>query len=904
MLSDEGFALWCQALGLTEQARSLVAEVRGSPPARLVHSRAGNVAGRYPSRKMERTIQFESHRGELAAIYELEHDTEALEYYDQPPPIKLSYVAKNDRNITVAHTPDFFVLRRASAGWEECKTEEELIRLAERMPRRYVHSDGQWHCPPGASYARQFGLYYRVRSSRTVDWAYQRNILFLEDYLRANTPLVTAGTRATVRRHFGTEKRLALSELIARCRAVSLDADAVYALIAAGDLYVDLAAAPLAEPERVVVFQDQETAGIYSHAKRTSSATTHNPPFIDVMVGAHLLWDGQECTIVNIGSTAISLLSESGPFIDLPGSVFEELVRQGKIAGASAQAGRDEAAKGRLLAASPEALQVANYRYEVIRPRLHGDVGGETAVAERTVRRWLADYRKAERSYGCGYVGLIPHITRRGNRQSKLSAGVRALISEFILGDYETLKQKTKFQVHASLAKECEARGLAAPSYKTFARAVARRPLHEQVEKRRGSRAAYRYEEFYWELEQTTPRHGDRPFEIAHIDHTELEIELVSSSTGRNLGRPWATFLTDAYSRRLLAVYLTFDEPSYRSCMMVVRECVRRHGRLPQILVVDGGPEFSSLYFETLLAWYEVTKKQRPTAKARFGSVCERVFGVTNTRFIHNLLGNTQLMREVRQVTRSVDPKRHAAWTLSRLFGRLSEWAYEVYDTIDHPALGVSPREAFAAGIAKSGSRVHRLIPYDDDFLMLTRPSTAKGTAQVSPGKGVKINYIQYWSNAFRDPEVEKARVPVRYDPMDAGVAYAFVRGQWVQCISEHYAVFRGRSEREVKMATEELRRRHRLYTRRVEITGRKLADFLSSLEAEEVLLVQRLRDAEAKTIFKVIEGGGRLTAHTSNYPEQYAGVEREQVEGHDLDEGRGRRTSVDLRDLEVYEEY
>ena len=79
MLSDEGFALWCQALGLTEQARSLVAEVRGSPPARLVHSRAGNVAGRYPSRKMERTIQFESHRGELAAIYELEHDTEALE---------------------------------------------------------------------------------------------------------------------------------------------------------------------------------------------------------------------------------------------------------------------------------------------------------------------------------------------------------------------------------------------------------------------------------------------------------------------------------------------------------------------------------------------------------------------------------------------------------------------------------------------------------------------------------------------------------------------------------------------------------------------------------------------------------------------------------------------------------
>ncbi|MCL5264899.1 MAG: hypothetical protein M1343_06875, partial [Chloroflexi bacterium] len=42
----------------------------------------------------------------------------------------------------------------------------------------------------------------------------------------------------------------------------------------------------------------------------------------------------------------------------------------------------------------------------------------------------------------------------------------------------------------------------------------------------------------------------------------QLDVELVCSRTGRNLGRPWATFLTDAFSRRFLAVYLTFDPPS------------------------------------------------------------------------------------------------------------------------------------------------------------------------------------------------------------------------------------------------------------------------------------------------------------------------------------------------------
>ena len=53
----------------------------------------------------------------------------------------------------------------------------------------------------------------------------------------------------------------------------------------------------------------------------------------------------------------------------------------------------------------------------------------------------------------------------------------------------------------------------------------------------------------------------------------------------------------DAYSRRLLAVYLTFDPPSYRSIMMVLRICVQRFERFPQSIVVDGGREFHSVYY-------------------------------------------------------------------------------------------------------------------------------------------------------------------------------------------------------------------------------------------------------------------------------------------------------------------
>jgi hypothetical protein len=102
--------------------------------------------------------------------------------------------------------------------------------------------------------------------------------------------------------------------------------------------------------------------------------------------------------------------------------------------------------------------------------------------------------------------------------------------------------------------------------------------------------------------------------------------------------------------------------------MMVMRECVARHHRLPQTIVVDGGKEFQSAYFETLLARYECIKKQRPPAKARFGSVCERLFGTTESRFIYNLIGNTQMTKsDHRLVTKAVNPRNLAAWTYEAL---------------------------------------------------------------------------------------------------------------------------------------------------------------------------------------------------------------------------------------------
>jgi putative transposase len=480
----------------------------------------------------------------------------------------------------------------------------------------------------------------------------------------------------------------------------------------------------------------------------------------------------------------------------------------------------------------------------LVRGQLNGNLDEHPGVSDRTLRLWVQRYKAAEQACGDGFVGLLPQIRNRGNRTRRLPESTRTLMDLSIAEDYEAAKQKRRYECWAVLKQRCIEKAIPFPCYSTYCEAVKGRSAHTQTRKRLGPRAAYTSKEFYWSLDQHTPRHGDRPFEIAHIDHTEVDVELVCAETSRLLSRPWWTVMTDAFSRRVLAMVLSFEPPSYRSCMAVLRDCVRRHGRLPQILIVDCGPEFRSVYFESLLARFECTKKTRPPAQARFGSVCERLFGTANTQFFHNLRGNTQVTRHVRQVTKQNDPAQSATWTLLDLFEHLCEYVFEVYDAIERPALGESPRSAFLRGLADGGARLHRIIPYDDDFVMTTLPTTVKGSAKVSPGRGFKLHNLWYWSDTFRSPTVENTSVPVRYDPFDVGTAYAYVQKQWVKCHSEQYLVLKGRSEKEIMLASAELIRRGRSSSQaRFTVTAARLAAFLKATELEEEFLVQRLRE-------------------------------------------------------------
>ena len=587
----------------------------------------------------------------------------------------MRYVSVHGRAVTTWHTPDFFVIRENGAGWEEWKTEDELSLLAQKQPARY-HKDEtrQWRCPPGETYAVDFGLYYRLRSNAEVNWTLFSNLEFLHEYLAAEDEPVSANSLALLDR-VRHQQGITLADLLHE-----QSTDAVYLLIAQRQLYVDLQRERLVEPARVQVYSSRVAAEAYQYANATTSPHREAKASVSDVYPAHwVAASEQDYAVANARLRVLQALDA--------GMTLEQAWQSGEI----------------------------------------GSVLG-TRKSLRTIRFWQQQFRAAERQGSSGYVGLLPQTHQRGNRERKLSDAAREMLQNFIERHYETARQPYTASVWAAYCQACEREGMTPASLTTFGKAVKTRPQETQTRKRQGKRAAHQIQKRYWHLEATTPKHGERNWHIMHLDHTLLDIQLRHAQTGQVLGRPWATFAVDAYSRRLLAVVLTLDDqPSYRTCMLVLRELVSRFGRLPQTLVVDNGKEFHSTYFQALLAHYGVEVAYRPPGQPRFGDVVERLFRTANTQFIYNLTGNTQLTRQVRLMTAAHDPRQLALWTLEALYRVLREWAYEVYDQAVHVSLGQSPREVFEDSLLRTRRAGVPVLPDYNAFILQALPAPASG---------------------------------------------------------------------------------------------------------------------------------------------------------------------------------
>lgn len=872
MLSSKEFDRWCEQLNIGDSTRKIIELERSSEPSRRVKSGLGNWRGFYASTKMQASRDFES-GNELAQIKKkLEHNDAVLEYFSQPRSIGLEYLTKSNKPYKCQHTPDFFVIREDGAGWVECKTEEKLRSLAEQSPNRYVQrEDGTWSCPPGEAYATARGLFYELWSSAEINPTFIRNIDWLEDYYTDPPPSIDRKIAKQILALVKAELGITYADVLHALEGIN--PDHINILIATEQVYVDLDADPLGMPDQVHLFIDQTMASAYKQAKRiTPVPIPEGFQVIQVDVGTSVSWDGQYWKVLNLGNETVSLINQDKKLTDLPSQEFYRHLEDGKIIAAQTQPIADSQ-EGReiILRARPEDHLEAQARLEKIQPWLGED---PPPYPPRSIRRWVDAYRKAKKHYGNGYIGLLPKQSSKNN-QSRIAPEIVEFTHEFLKEKHETKKMRRAQGLYREFKIACQAHDppFNPPSEKWFRAQIQKRSGYVQTLAREGSRAAKQQKPF--RIDTGIPRFGELPWQDVQIDHTQLDLECISSllsletcntssaiRTDINLGRPWLTLAIDSCTKRILAVYLSFEEPSVRSCLMVVRILVKRYARLPRRFTIDNGAEFDSIDFNTLLAYYRCDKRHRPPGEPRYGAPVERVFKTTNEQFIHELQGQTRLMRDPRKVTKSVNPKGQAVWTLAEILAGLEQWVYSVYDQRKHSSLGVSPQQAYEMGIALGGSREIRKVRDDSTFKLLTTPSPKHGdTRTVQPnGRGVKIEHFYYWCLAFHNPELVGTSVRVKRDPFHPGTAYAFINGHWEECSSQYSDFLNGYTEKEIQIIAEDLRQRKAIAGKQPDLSEREIVEFMRSMEElEGALLQNRLRALENKAVIDRIEGNRTL---------------------------------------------
>lgn len=861
MLDQNALLNLLDRLATPVAGRKIIEHAHKFSPVRPVVSRGGNVITTYQSRKMQREIGTESRLMEYPAAVAHEHDPDVLAYYPQPCRLKFEVIDEQGEIHQIDHTPDFLVIKTDGLILEEWKSDEKLRGLARKKPWRYQCDPmGHWRSSLIEQWLAERGITYRICTDVQISRRRIENTLFLEDYLHPSAEACPLDIASRVQDAIAEDVVLYLAEIYekADCRP-----DDVFKLIADGLMVADIDGASLSEPNRCRVFRDLAVRD-FENARGASASAIPIPGMLDIRVGACFRYNHQPYTVTLVGQQQVVLSSSCGDKVEILLNTLDKLAASGNLV--------MEIETGDV--SRPETL--SNFTEDELRTALARQQWIETSsLPGRTLRRLENKIAMAKISGMDELIALVPRTRDRGNHVPRLSQEQEDAIAQVIREQYLTNRAVNKKFCHKVLRVLCQEKGIPAPSYPTLIARIKSLYQTKADRARHGKRVAYQNSEFVMVLHADTPIHGVRPFQFVHMDHTQLDIEVASSRTGKALGRPWLSLAVDSYTRRILGFYLSFDAPSYRSNMMLLRDIVRRFHRLPQMIVVDNGADFRSDNFSLFAKTMGIHLRYRPAGHARHGAVLERLFGSLNTEYIHNLAGNTKATKVVRQTTGKFLPSRLAEWSLEALYYGIQHWAMDYYDQNTHSVLDISPREAFERGMAISGERPHRIVTLTQDFLIQTCPVVGRtGTRKVDRQRGIKLHeQFYYWCQEFSSPQVAGTQVPVRYDPWDASTVYVQINKRWVPAVCKTLAALGNMTETERAAISEEYVTHHPRSSSD-ELSVQRLSEFLRTFTPDGALALQLQRQEENRHLYQHLNLGSILPIKSQLMLEQLEPVE------------------------------
>ena len=835
---------------VTDKGREFLMNALTGPPERRVGSGNDNVSTRLPSLKARLVVQGESRTLEYAHAKMCEYNPAVRFFLCQPGSVFVRRPGKDGQLRGRWTVPDYLVVHERGCELVECKTLAELERKSTGEHPRFTRDGDRWRDLCAEEAAKEYGFQYRVFSSAEVNGIWIRNMDYVDDFDGTPDPDPVLGEKLlSALFQAGSMRIREALEIVDQKSAV------LWWLIANRKAWGDLERERLWEPDtswvhssRSRMLAARELRGPVPDVAMSSQVST-----VEVEVGSRILWNGVPYTILNRSDWDVTVRpdEEGRRSVAVPLSDFEEFLREGKIQGEASNAA-DTVVRRReelMRRATDKDLAEANRRYRLLQAYRETGVVPR-GCGERTLRRLTKWAAEGLILYGSEICNLVRF---RGRPAGTRDMGERQVevLEEVARAFAKDIKAGRVAAAYARLVALCDERGISpVPSKGSLRSAAKRLSSPESTGEREGARRRYQDSGPVKKQDVGLPPTGDRVFHVVHIDSTLLDVQVVDSRNGENLGRPWFTVMEDDRSRMALAAVLTFEAPSRAVLAKLFADCVGRHNRLPHIVVVDRGSEFDSVQFEFVLASYKITKWERPPSKARFGSIIESFFRGNNSRFVHELLGNTKLTRG-RQQSRTHDPARLAVWTLSGLHEILMQWLFQIYPQLCHGTLGNRPRDVFERDRALSGDRPSRYVAFNNDLaVVLAQPPDHGTTRHVGRTRGIVVGYLRFWHDDFKYGDVYGTNVPVKVNPFNCSEVFAYVRRRWVTCrLVDGDADLAGRSWKQIELAVEEISARRGVSPKSLVVNARVLGRFFREVEHSEQLRRQIRCEQEERVI-------------------------------------------------------
>lgn len=781
MLSTAQFDEWARLRQLSPGAQAFLARIRSSNPARRVSNAAGNMCGAFASEKMGHTVQWESFTGERPLVLLWEVDKSCLEVWDQSWRLKINYVLPSGKKSGSRTVIDFVVLMKDWVGGVDYKTSAELSKLAVEEPYRWVRTGPKtWDQPPAREAFEKIGIGYRVLSDHDVPHILVRNVDFLRPRLMREVSIPPEAMN-DLRTQLDLERRILLTDAI----AIVGDASIVYEGHFQRHWYLELRQEALALPDNAWVYRDQTSQRAFEALGRSRVPLLLDHVDADAIpIRSFVTWAGLLYQLLNRTPVEVFLLAQGQPLVQMMRADFRRLVRSKEIATGSAPPSATSAGLDVMKRATDAAIDEGIEKLKVLDAVRAGAKVSESGVPRRTYYDWKAEFDDGERQYGNGFVGLIPRHDLKGNRTPRTEDAEVALLMETFAWLREPVPREVSagYSYYIALCKKdfVEPRSLV-----SFNAAWNSEDSHAKTKDREGGRAAYP-----GKAPRTTggrhldqgPPEGDSPFSRVHIDHLSSDTFCRRMNSTQLLGKPWLSIAIDAFTRWVIGLWVSILAPSHASVMMVMRDIVRRHGKLPLLVITDGGADFKSKRVAKFLAAHHSEHALRPASEPRFGNPVERLNLDINHHLTKVWMGSNQVLKTPRMSSNSHDPRELSYLTVPMLAAHAEDLLFNKYPDKPHDGLQCTINEALRSAAALQGTAWGVPVDYDEQLIFGTLAQPHKHGGLVRQRDGIRLNSYNYYADELVGRDHERLKDVPLYDPEDPLYIQARLGGQWTCC--------------------------------------------------------------------------------------------------------------------------